>query len=162
MEGEGVVVVVWGRRQAGRQLLRCFECCGVWAAWEGLCRLRYNLAAAWIGGGGAWIWTRRRGEISCRVVVRGVPAPSMEKCGMMFAPPSSGRAVKSQVPEHYLQNMDCLGLQQLEHLEKELEQAKQKVTVQLTPKFPAFWLGALIQSMVPVSCGDELNLKLDD
>lgn len=92
------------------------------------------------------------------MVVRGVPAPSMEKCGMMFAPPSSGRAVKSQVPEHYLQNMDCLGLQQLEHLEKELEQAKQKVTVQLTPKF----LGALIQSMVPVSFGDELNLKLDD
>jgi hypothetical protein len=112
----------------------------VWAAWEGLCRLRYNLAAAWIDGGGAWIWIRRREE-SYRVVVRSVPAPSMEKCGMMFAPPSSGRAVKSQVPEHYLQNMDCLGLQQLEHLEKELEQAKQKVTVQLTPKFPAFGWG---------------------
>jgi hypothetical protein len=50
----------------------------------------------------------------------------MEKCGMILMP-TSARSTKTLTPEHYLQNMDTLGLQQLEHLEKELEQAKQKV-----------------------------------
>ncbi|KAG0572286.1 hypothetical protein KC19_VG081500 [Ceratodon purpureus] len=52
----------------------------------------------------------------------------MEQCGMMIEPASS-RKVKSMIPDHYLQNMDTLGLQQLEHLEKELEQAKKKILV---------------------------------
>lgn len=38
---------------------------------------------------------------------------------------STARCVKA-APNHFVQ-MDSLGLQQLEHLEKELEQAKQKV-----------------------------------
>lgn len=50
----------------------------------------------------------------------------MEQCGVMLEPASS-RKVKAMIPELYLQNMDTLGLQQLEHLEKELEQAKKKV-----------------------------------
>ncbi len=64
----------------------------------------------------------------------------MEKCGMILTPITSAAArsaaTKSVMPEHYLQNMDTLGLQQLEHLEKELEQAKQKVTkfLQLKPQ----------------------------
>ncbi|CAM6023773.1 unnamed protein product [Sphagnum compactum] len=57
----------------------------------------------------------------------------MEKCGMILTPITSAAArsaaTKSVMPEHYLQNMDTLGLQQLEHLEKELEQAKQKILV---------------------------------
>ncbi|CAK9196660.1 hypothetical protein BDL97_11G048800 [Sphagnum fallax] len=52
----------------------------------------------------------------------------MEKCGMILMP-TSARSTKTLTPEHYLQNMDTLGLQQLEHLEKELEQAKQKIMV---------------------------------
>jgi hypothetical protein len=64
----------------------------------------------------------------------------MEKCGMILTPITSAAArsaaTKSVMQEHYLQNMDTLGLQQLEHLEKELEQAKQKVTkfLQLKPQ----------------------------
>nr|XP_024388371.1 myb-like protein I isoform X1 [Physcomitrium patens] len=49
----------------------------------------------------------------------------MNQCEVILAPVSS-RKVKCLIPEHYLQNMDSLGLQQLEHLEKELEQAKKK------------------------------------
>jgi len=52
----------------------------------------------------------------------------MEQCGVMLEPVSS-RKIKSMIPDHYLQNMDSLGLQQLEHLEKELEQAKKKILV---------------------------------
>ncbi|CAM6082286.1 unnamed protein product [Calypogeia fissa] len=41
---------------------------------------------------------------------------------------STTRCVKTAPEQHYVQ-MDSLGLQQLEHLEKELEQAKQKILV---------------------------------
>lgn len=45
---------------------------------------------------------------------------------------SSARPCAKTAPEQHYVQIDSLGLQQLEHLEKELEQAKQKVRMSET------------------------------
>lgn len=91
---------------AGEEFL-FFPRCGDWTLCNSGSRWCVDLYATNWGWGWWWQFT-------------------MEQCGVMIESTSS-RKVKSMIPEHYVQNMDSLGLQQLEHLEKELEQAKRKV-----------------------------------
>nr|PNR45343.1 hypothetical protein PHYPA_015114 [Physcomitrium patens] len=79
----------------------------------------------------------------------------MNQCEVILAPVSS-RKVKCLIPEHYLQNMDSLGLQQLEHLEKELEQAKKKSISH--PNWSQFIVEIAIK-IAHLSCSVRLNIS---